>query len=209
MAYSLIVAAVLASLFPAILSAQPQGGAPTVAFTSGLAGNQVRLTWVALPGTKYRTGKSSPGLDGFSQVALVEPTTVEGSWIDPVATVEKAFYRTDLPGTEVSDITPPLLSPTGGELIVHGQGIPAGSSLVLEIEGGPPISVALLPNGAGVWQAQVTGMIVPGSQVTAVLIVDASGATLVSLNMPITVTANGLAWDGPPSLPPAAPHLRP
>ena len=106
--------------------------------TSGLPGHQVRLRWPATAGQRYRVERSttlgSGAAGGWTQLALVEATGADCVWLDPEPTSQKAFYRVTLPQADVFSISPPLLSPTGGELLVRGQSIPAGSFLVLEID---------------------------------------------------------------------------
>ena len=179
---------------------------PLLEIASGLPGKQVRLTWTAEPGVHYRIEKSSDlGTGGaWSQVALVKATSAAGGWLDPEPTSTRCFYRIMQPVAEVVSISPPLLSPDGGVLVVEGQSIPPGNSLVLNV-GGQLIQVALNGTGAGLWNAVVTGQFVPGASVTVVGIVDGTGAAIVTLNQPLTVTATGLALDGIPTLPPGAP----
>jgi len=90
----------------------------------------------------------------------------------------------------VFSISRALLSPTGGELLVRGQAIAAGSFLVLEIDGTPPsqLSVPLEDLGGGVWRASVAHPFVPGGSVISAIIADVKGTTLVTLNLPLTVT---------------------
>jgi hypothetical protein len=127
--------------------------------------------------------------------------------VDPEATTTKSFYRITQPVAEVSSIAPAVISTTGGELVIDGQGIPAGSSLVLEFDG-QSLLVPLVPAGGGLWDASVIGQFLEDSSVIATGIVDGTGTPVVSLNEPIAVTATGRALDAPPSLPPGAPVVQ-
>lgn len=181
---------------------------PLLEFATGLSGRQVRLTWNSEPGTVYRIEKSSTlaagGAGGWKQVALVEATAVESSWTDPEATTTKNFFRITQPVGEVFSISPPVISTTGGELVIDGQGIPAGSFLVLEFDG-QTLQVPLASAGGGMWDASVVGQFLEDARVIVTSIVDSGGTQIVSLNQPITVTATGRALDSPPTLPPGAP----
>jgi hypothetical protein len=122
---------------PAALPAQSPEPPILLEITSGLPGNQVRLSWPATAGQRYRVERSttlaSSGGGAWTQLALVEATGAECVWRDPEPTSQKAFYRVTLPQADVFSISPPLLSPTGCQRLVCGQSIPAGSFLVLEI----------------------------------------------------------------------------
>lgn len=194
---------------PALLIAEIAVPAPPLELVSGLPGKQVRLNWPAETGLRYRVEKStalaSGGTGGWTQVALVEAPGAAGVWLDAEPTGEKAFYRVAQPAAEVFAITPPLLAPAGGELLIHGQRLPAGSLLVLESDGQAPLAVALESLGGGVWRAAVVGGQLPGGAILSARVVDAGGTTLVTLNQTISVTASGRALDSPPALPPAAP----
>ncbi len=204
----LLAITILLQALPSPARGQGPVGTPLLELASGLPGKQVRLTWVAVPGARYRIEKSSTlltgGPGGWAQVALVETATTDGLWLDPEPTVEKSFYRIMQPVGEVFAISPTVLGESGGVLIVEGQAIAGGSFLVLEIDGVGPLQFELVALGGGRWQADVTGSFTPGASVTAVRIVN-SGATVVTLNQPLTVTLTGLALDGFASLPPGAP----
>ncbi len=208
---SCFLATLLWLVVPALLRAESPPAQPLLEITSGLPGNQVRLSWSATVGQSYRIERSTALASGaagsWTQLALVEAAGAECVWLDPEPTSQKAFYRVTIPQADVFSISPPLLSPSGGELLVRGQRIPAGSFLVLEIDGAPPsqLSVPLEDLGGGVWRASVAHPFVPGASVISALIVDGNGSTLVTLNLPLTVTPTGLALDSPPSLPPASP----
>ena len=209
---SRFLATLLLLVIPASLRAESPLGQPLLEITSGLPGNQVRLSWRATVGQSYRIERSttltSADAGSWTQLALVKASGTECVWLDPEPTTQKAFYRLTLPQADVFSISQPLLSPTGGELLVRGQAIPTGSLLVLEIDGTPPspLSVPLKDLGGGVWQASVAHPFVPGGSVISALIVDANGNTLATLNLPLTVTPTGRALDSPPSLPPASPE---
>ncbi|MEI7955672.1 MAG: hypothetical protein WCJ66_10935, partial [Verrucomicrobiota bacterium] len=188
-------------VMPGWLRAENPQASPLLEITSGLPGNQVRLSWPATVGQSYRiersTALASGDAGGWTQLALVEATGAECVWLDPEPTSQKAFYRVTIPQADVFSISPPLLSPTGGELLVRGQRIPTGSFMVLEVDGAPPsqLSVPLEDLGGGVWRASVAHPFVPGGSVISALIVDANGSTLVTLNLPLTVTPTGRALD--------------
>lgn len=188
---------------PPCLFADESVPPPLLEFASGLPGQQVRLSWPAETGLRYRIERSTT-LGVWSQVALVEARSAAGVWLDPEPTGQRAFYRVIQPQAEVFSITPPLLQPFGGGLVVHGQCLPAGSVLVLEVEG-VPMELPLVSLGNGLWRAVAAASFNPGDRVVATAIQDALGATLVTLNQPIEVTATGRATDSPPGLPPAAP----
>lgn len=203
-----LVLTCLAPLSPTRLHADGPVAPPLLEIASGLPGRQVRLSWSAQAGVRYAVEKSTTldngGAGGWAQVALVKATSTAGIWLDPEPTSTRCFYRIMQPVAEVVSISPPLLSPDGGVLVVEGQSIPPGSSLVLNVDG-QLVLVPLTNAGAGLWNAAVTGAFAPGASVTVVGIVDGSGTTIVSLNQPLTVTATGLALDGIPTMPPGAP----
>jgi hypothetical protein len=199
-----LLAASMILALPLSLFSDQAGPPPLLEFTSGLPGRQVRLSWPAEAGLRYRIERSSGLVGDWRQVALVEPTAAEGVWRDPEPTAERAFYRVVQPQAEVFSISPPLLSPLGGDLWIHAQCLPAGSVLVLEVEG-VAMEVVLERLGNGLWRARSAANFNPGTRVVATAIKDALGATLVSLNQPIEVTATGRATDSPPGSPPASP----
>lgn len=197
------------ALSPACLHAEAPVAPPELEFSSGLPGKQVRLSWAAQAGGRYAVEKSttlaSGGAVGWEQVALVEASGTDAVWLDPVATTTKAFYRIMQPLAEVFSISPPVLSTSGGALVVHGQCIPAGSFLVIQIPGQAPILVPLSSLGNGEWQTLVGGTFAVGAEAAAVSIQDGNGVTLVTLNQPLEITPTGRALDSPGSLPPAPP----
>lgn len=211
-----IVTASLLIAFPTLLWADSPVPPPLLEFSSGLPGQQVRLSWPAEAGLRYRIEKSTNlgggggggGAGGWTRVATVDATAAEAVWLDPEPTTARSFYRVVQPVAEVYSISPPLLSPAGGDLLVHGQCLPDGSMLVLVIEG-TEVQVPLVNLGGGVWKATVgaalLGAAVPGASILSSAVRDPLGVTLVPLNQPIALTQNGLAKDSPPSLPPAAP----
>ena len=199
----------LALLSSLALHAAETVAPPALEFSSGLPGKQVRLTWAGVSGVRYAVEKSTTlatgGAGGWTQVALVEATDADAVWLDPVATTTKAFYRVSQPLAEVFSISPPVLSTSGGALVVHGQCIPAGSFLVIQIPGQAPILVPLSSLGNGEWQALVGGTFAVGDEAAAVRIQDGNGVTLVTLNQPLEITPTGRAFDSAGSLPPAPP----
>jgi YD repeat-containing protein len=196
--------ALAALLLPASLLAE--AAPPLLEFASGLPGKQVRLTWPAAKGVRYRIERSAElTATTWRQVALVEADGTDGEWLDPEATATKAFYRILQPQPEVFSISLPVLSPAGGDLRIFGQLLPTGSVLVIEIEGQAPLIVPLSAMADGEWRAMVSGLFAPGSHIIAARIEDANGVTLVTLNQPLAVTETGRAADSPPSLPPATP----
>jgi YD repeat-containing protein len=205
----LLLLTCLAPLAPVSLWADGTVAPPLLEFASGLPGKQVRLSWASQTGVRYAVEKSttlaSGGVDGWTQVALVEATGPDSVWLDPVATTTKAFYRVSQPLAEVYSISPPVLSPTGGALVIQGQCIPAGSFLVIQIPGQAPVLVPLSALGNGEWQALVGETFAVGDEAAAIRIQDGNGVTLVTLNQPLEITATGRALDSPASLPPGAP----
>ncbi len=204
-----VMVSLMAPLLPDQVRAEGANAAPLLEFASGLPGKQVRLTWPSQAGVRYSIEKSttltSSGAGGWRQVALVEGSGANTEWRDPVATTTKAFYRVSQPLAEVFSISPPVLSPTGGTLVIRGQCIPAGSFLVIQIPGQAPILVPLSDLGNGEWQALVSGTFVVGNEAAAVSVQDGNGVTLVTLNQPLEITLTGRAVDSPGSLPPAPP----
>ncbi len=182
----------------------PAGLRPAVELLPG-----ARLTWQAEAGLRYRIEKSTTltasGPGGWQQVALVEADGAVGEWLDPEPPGEKAFYRVAVPEPEVFSFSQPVLSQSGGDLLIQGQQLPGGVVLVLEIDGASSMTVPLEDLGDGVWRARVEGGFTPGSLVTAAVIQNASGETVLALNQPLEVTESGRASDGPPALPPGAP----
>ena len=107
-----------------------------IEIVEGLGGAQAQLSWPADPGQRFRVERSvdlEPG--GWSLAALVDTGATEGLWLDPGLLNGRGFYRISGPEVEVFAIDPPLLSATGGAIYLHGQCIPAGSALLLDIDG--------------------------------------------------------------------------
>jgi YD repeat-containing protein len=198
----LFAASMMLSL-PVVLFADESVPPPLLEFASGLPGQQVRLSWPAEAGLRYRIERST-SLGVWSQVALVEARSSAAVWLDPEPTSQRAFYRVIQPQAEVFSISPPLLSSLGGDLVIHGQCLPAGSVLVLEVDG-VPMEIPLESLGVALFNARTAANFNPGARVVATAVKNALGNTLVSLNQPIEVTATGRATDAPPGLPPAAP----
>lgn len=198
-----LFAASMMLTLPVVLFADESVPPPLLEFSSGLPGQQVRLSWPAQAGLRYRIERST-GIGVWTQIALFEAKSATAVWLDPEPTSERAFYRVIQPQAEVFSISPPVLSPTGGDLWIHGQCLPAGSVLVLEVNG-VPMDVPIVAVAA-LFNARAAANFNPHlDRVIATAIKDALGATLVSLNQPIEVTATGRATDSPPGLPPAAP----
>ncbi|MCW1923067.1 hypothetical protein OKA05_10925 [Luteolibacter arcticus] len=204
-------AALLSLVLSSPLLSQEPVPPPLLEFAVGLPGKQVRLTWAAEVGVRYRIERSTDlgggggAGGGWKQVALVDATGTAGEWLDPETTQTKSFYRITHPEPEVFSIPEPVLPAGGGELLIHGQRIPDGSKLVLLVEG-VPMEFALTSMGGGVWRAAaLLGGIVPGGSVISAAVRGPGGTDLVTLNIPITITGTGRATDSPPSLPPAAP----
>lgn len=180
---------------------------PLLEISSGLPGKQVRLTWPAVPGVRYRIERSDTlGAGSWKQVAMVEASAAEGLWLDPQPTVSNSFYRILQPQPEVFDVSPPLLGLTGGSITGRAQLLVDGC-LRLTIEGQGDLLVPMSFHGNGEWEALVSGAFVPGSNVIITAITDTNGVVLLPLNIPLAVTETGRALDAPPSLPPASPVL--
>ena len=103
---------------------------PVIQSTTGLAGERMKLVWSPQSNVRYRVEKStslSPEGEGaWSTRALVEG----GEWLDPELPGPRAFYRVPAAAPEVFAVVPAVLGPAGGILIIEGQCLPAGSSLV-------------------------------------------------------------------------------
>ncbi len=209
------LAALLLLAPPLFLFAEESVPTPLLEITSGLPGTQVRLSWTSGEGVRYPIEKSTDlgggggGAGGWLKIALVEATGSAALWVDPEPTTTKAFYRIVQPEAEVFSLEPPVVSPLGGEILVHGQLLPPGSMLVLEIDG-QPVSFPLEPvvGQPGVWRAIISGGAVAGGiagGVVAGRIADAKGVTICPIPQTVEITANGFAADAPPWLPPAAP----
>ncbi|MEK7951887.1 hypothetical protein [Luteolibacter soli] len=189
---------------------------PLLEFAAGLPGKQIRLKWNSESGVRYRIERSTDlgsagggggggGAGGWKQLALVEATGTQGEWLDPEPTTTKSFYRIVQPQAEVFEIPEPVLQPLGGDILIHGQCILDGSKLVISVNGVPQ-EVALVAMGGGYWRASIVGGMLPGGAVvSAIAVRDPSGVDVVTLNIPISITATGRASDAPPSLPPGAP----
>lgn len=211
----LLAVALLLATAPHLLAADPVPP-PLLEISSGLPGQQVRLEWPAEAGLRYLVEKSTSlaPADGtaaspWAPVALVEATSSEAVWLDPEPTTTRAFYRISVPGTEIFSLSPPLLSTTGGTLLVTGQRLPAGSSLTLEITGLGQVSAPLELLAPGQWRAvfSFTPPLSAGAHITSVTCTDGSGLALATAGQVITVTESGRATDAPSSVPPAAPVI--
>jgi hypothetical protein len=187
---------------------------PLLELASGLPGQQVRLEWPAEAGLRYLVEKSTAlaagdgaGTGPWSSVAVVEATSTVASWLDPEPTTTRAFYRVSVPGAEIFSISPPLLSTSGGTLLVAGQRLPAGGFLTLEIDGLGPVSAPLEPLAPGQWRAvfSFVPLLDAGVHITRASCTDGTGQVLATAGQLISVTESGRATDAPSSVPPAAP----
>ncbi|MCB1133618.1 MAG: hypothetical protein KDN05_21040, partial [Verrucomicrobiae bacterium] len=205
-------AAALAACLIVSATADTTVSPPVLGFATGLPGEQVHLTWTSEPGVRYAVEKStdlgagSGGGGGWTRVAVVQATDISAEWTDPVATESRAFYRISQPQAEVFSIAEPVLSSSGGTLVVHGQCIPDGSFLTLEIDGAGLVSAALVSSGPGQWTATFVGGFIPGANVLSAAVTDGGGVEICPVDVDISITETGFAKDAPPgSLPPAAP----
>lgn len=176
---------------------------PSMSFSRGLAGEQVRLTWTAQPGVRYRISKTT-GLDDWKERALVETQGTNGSWQDVEPSGGRAFFRIEPPQAEVFSVEPAVISP-GGELLVRAQCLPPGAALAIEMEGMPMITVPLTPQPDGTYRAVLPAFSMP-AVVTSVRVVGAGGQPIVTVNQTFEVTTSGRASDAPPVEPPGAPE---
>lgn len=200
-------------LFGSPLAALADGpdNSPLLEFAVGLPGKQAKLTWAAQPGVRYQVEKSTDlgagtgggGAGGWSRVALVEAGSDSAEWRDPEAVTTRCFYRVSKPAAEVFSLSPTVLQPLGGTILIHGQCLPPGSVLALEVEGLGLLSFPLEPLTTTTWRASVTATLPPGVRVISVSVRDSLGNILVGVDQQITVTDTGRAEDGPPSLPPS------
>ncbi len=199
---SLLTATVcLLSLSP--LSADQLPLTPVLESTTGLAGKQTKLVWSPQSNVRYRVEKStslsSDGAGAWSTRALVEG----GESLDPEPPGTRAFYRVPAPQPEVFSVYPTVLGPAGTMLTIEGQCLPAESSLVLEIEGAPPLLVPLQLGQAGTYRAVLpAGAVVPGASVVSAVIRGPNEVVLLDIKENFTVTPTGRADDTPPTLPP-------
>jgi|GEM_PF-4602942 len=192
-----LVAGALLVSFPLFMSADETTFSPSLNFTTGLAGQQTKITWPAQPGVQYRVRKSgSLGQETWVDRALVTATSATASWTDTEPTGRRDFYQVPAPQPEVFSVEPAVISP-GGELIVRAQCLPSGSSLMIELEGLPPIVVPLVPQPDGTYRAVLPAFPMP-AHVTAVRVVTAGGAPVLTVDQTFEVTASGRATDAPP-----------
>jgi len=209
----MVTAAIFPLLCTGVLRADGPPSPPILEIASGLPGKQVRLTWLAQPGYRYHiekspdlgTGSGGGGAGGWSRIAMVEANSVNAQWVDPEPTTTRCFYRISAPLPEVFSISPPLLSSSGGVILIHGQSIPENSFLTIEIEGLGVFSFPLEFLTSTTWKAIVAGTFPPGARVVSASITDASGTTIATIDQTITITGTGRAEDGPAAMPPAAP----
>ena len=178
-------------------------------FSTGLAGGQNKLTWSAQPGARYRI-RSSPALsaDSWRDRSLVETEGTSGSWLDPEPAGTRAFYQVEPPLAEVFMVEPAVLSP-GGVLVITGQCLPAGVSVVFEIEGIPPVTAPIItgPDGRMTVTLPAFNLMVPpvsglGPLVKRARVVGPGGGTVCVIGQTFEATLSGFASDAPPVLPP-------
>ena len=195
-------------MFSPLLRADSTPLTPTLDITTGLAGEQARVTWPAQPGVFYRIEKSSSlsstGEGSWSPRALVQATGTTAQWVDTEPTGSRDFFRVPAATTEVFSIEPAVISP-GGMLLVRAQCLPAGAALFIEMESGPPLTVPLVLLPDGTYMALLPAFPMP-AVVTAVSVVDGGGAPVVTVNQTFEVTATGRASDAPVGEPPGAPQ---
>lgn len=209
----LVSAAILSAALTLPAGADGPPSPPILEIASGLPGKQVRLTWLAQPGFRYHIEKSPDlgadsgggGGGGWSRIAMVEAANINAQWVDPEPTTTRCFYRISAPLPEVFSLSPPVLSSSGGVILIHGQCIPDGSFLTIEIEGLGTFSFPLEFLTSTTWRAVITGAFPSGGHVISASITDASGATVATIDQTITITATGRAEDGPATMPPAGP----
>ena len=94
----------------------------------------------------------------------------------------------------------------GSTLIIKAQFLPAGSSIVFDFAGPPPVSVSALlePDGPGQYRVISLNGLPPGEPIIRGRIVDAQGATVALIGQTFEVTTSGFASDSPPVKPAAA-----
>jgi YD repeat-containing protein len=201
----------LCALSPLTVFADGDGNPPLLEFAVGLPGKQVKLTWNSLPGVRYVVEKStdlgagSGGGGGWTRVAMVEAGFANAEWRDPEAVTSRCFYRVSKPAAEVFSLSPSVLSPAGGTILIHGQCLPADAVLVIEIEGLGVFTFPLEQMTPTTWKAVISGAFPPGARVISVSVRDALGNTVATIDQEVTITDTGRAEDAPPGLPPAGP----
>lgn len=181
---------------------------PAVQFQTGLAGNQVVLTWLAQPGARYRIRSSTTLTNPWRDRDVVVAEGTNASWMDPEATGAKAFYQIDIPQAQVFTVEPAVISP-GGVLVLTGQSIPPGSSVVFEIEGMADVSAPIVvgPDGRMTVTLPTFGVVAGpggGPHVKRAYVVAPGGATVCGIGQTFAATLSGFATDSPPVMPPAA-----
>lgn len=201
----------LCALSPLAAFADGDGNPPLLEFAVGLPGKQVKLTWNSLPGVRYVVEKSTDlgagggGGGGWTRVAMVEAGFANAEWRDPEAVTTRCFYRVSKPAAEVFSLSPSVLSPAGGTILIHGQCLPPDAVLVIEIEGLGVFTFPLEQLTPTTWKALISGAFPPGARVISVSVRDALGNTVATIDQELTITGTGRAEDAPPGLPPAGP----
>ena len=203
---SVFAAAAVLLAFPPALTATETGLTPSLQFTTGLAGSQNKLTWTTQPGARHRIF-SSDGLSSWSARALVEAEGITAMWIDPTPAATRMFYQVEPAQAEVFSVEPAVLAP-GAVLVITGQCLPAGSSVVFEIEGIPDVTAPIIigPDGRMTVTLPAFDLITqPGSglgpHVKRATVVGQGGALVVVIGQTFEATPSGFANDSPPVMP--------
>ncbi len=201
-------AAVFFGLSHSALWADAAAAPPSLHFTTGLVGEQACVQFPAQPGVEYVIQKSS-SLGSFTPVAVVRAEGTTCQWVDPAGGSTRAFYQVPEPPPRILSLDPPVLSTAGGEILVHGQCLPAGAQLRLTfLNGLPPMTMPLTPVAGqpGVWRAMAGPLAGVSSAQATVSVVSSAGFVITVMQDNIVeLTENFLAVDSPPGLAPAAP----
>lgn len=205
-----ILAALVFHAVPGVLRADPPASAPVIEFATGLPGKQVRLSWAAHRGHRYRVERSDDLTPGsWRRVALVTGNGPNSIWLDPEAVKTRCFYRVTEPAPEVFSVEPPILSESGGTLEITGQNLPPSGALAMDIEGAgrivTPYTQVIDEHGNPSWRVVLNGPFTAGALVSNVAVVDGADAVISPVDLTFTITASGYAADAPASLPPSAP----
>ncbi len=183
----------------------------TLQFSTGLAGSLNQLTWSAEPGARYRV-RSSDGLLLWRERALVEAEGTVGIWLDNEPAGPRMFYEILPTSAEVFAVEPAVLSP-GAVLVISGQCLPPGSSVVFEIEGIPPVTapIVVMPDGRMTVTLPAFDLIPPpgsnlGPLVWSARVVAPDGSTVCPIEQTFEATLSGFANYPPAVSPPASPQ---